>query len=47
MLHIPFTVVTIDGIDESYPENLPPEEVSEYIANKKLKNSSKGSAMTS
>lgn len=35
MLHIPFTVVTIDGIDESYPENLPLEEVSEYISNKK------------
>ncbi|MCH5230784.1 MAG: septum formation protein Maf [Muribaculaceae bacterium] len=35
MLRLPFTVVTIDGIDESYPADLRPEEVSEYISNKK------------
>ena len=35
LLRLPFTVVTIDGIDESYPKDLKPEEVSEYIANKK------------
>lgn len=35
LLHLPFTVVTIEGIDESYPESLPPDKVSEFIANKK------------
>ena len=35
LLHKPFTVVTIDGIDESYPDNLEPEKVSEYISKKK------------
>lgn len=35
LLQIPFTVVTIEGIDESYPETLEPEKVSEYISNKK------------
>ena len=35
LLKIPFTVVTIDGIDESYPEDLNPEQVSEYISSKK------------
>ena len=35
LLKIPFTVVTIDGIDESYPDKLPLEKVSEYISNKK------------
>ena len=35
LLHIPFTVVTIEGIDESYPEGLEAEKVSEYISNKK------------
>lgn len=35
LLRIPFTVVTIDGEDESYPENLPAGEVAEYISNKK------------
>ena len=35
LLNLPFTVVTIDGIDESYPQDLEPEKVSEYIANKK------------
>ena len=35
LLRVPFTVVTIDGIDESYPDNLDSDKVSEYIANKK------------
>ena len=35
LLRIPYTIVTIDGIDESYPDNLDPDQVSEYIANKK------------
>lgn len=35
LLHIPYTVVTMEGIDESYPEHLTPDEVSEYISKKK------------
>lgn len=35
LLNIPFTVVTIDGIDESYPVDMDSDKVSEYIANKK------------
>ena len=35
LLRIPYTVVTIDGIDESYPPELSPDMVSEYISNKK------------
>lgn len=35
LLHIPFSVVTIEGIDESFPEDLPKESVSEFISNKK------------
>ena len=35
LLKIPFTVVTIEGIDESYPSDLPAEKVAEYISNKK------------
>ena len=35
MLRIPFTVVTIEGIDESYPSELEADKVSEYISNKK------------
>ena len=34
-LGIPFEVKTIDGIDESYPDNLHPEKIAEYIANEK------------
>lgn len=34
-LRIPFNVVTIGGIDESYPSDLTRTEVSGYIANKK------------
>lgn len=34
-LRIPFNVVTIGGIDESYPSNLARTEVSGYIANRK------------
>ena len=35
LLKIPFTVVTIEGIDESYPRDMDPDKVSEYISNKK------------
>lgn len=34
-LRIPFNVVTIGGIDESYPADLPAEDVPGYIAGKK------------
>lgn len=35
MLRIPFTVVTLEGIDESYPSDLKIDKVSEFISNKK------------
>lgn len=35
LLGIPFTVLTLEGEDESYPSDLQPEKVSEYISNKK------------
>lgn len=35
LLGIPFTIVTIEGIDESYPEEMEKDKVSEYISNKK------------
>ena len=35
LLNIPFSIITLDGVDESYPENLPPDKVSEFISNKK------------
>ena len=35
LLHIPFTVIGLEGIDESYPDQLQPVEVSSYISNKK------------
>ena len=35
LLRIPFTVVTLEGIDESYPKDLEADKVSEYISNKK------------
>lgn len=35
MLRIPFTVVTLDGIDESYPADMDPGKVSEHISKKK------------
>lgn len=35
LLRIPYTVVTLEGIDESYPSDLPAHEVSEYISKKK------------
>lgn len=34
-LRIPYTVVTIGGIDESYPDDMPPKEVPAYLAAKK------------
>lgn len=36
-LGIPFEVLVIQGIDESYPDTLPAEEIAEYIAVKKAK----------
>ena len=36
-LGIPYDVLVIKGIDESYPDNLPANEVAEYIARKKAK----------
>lgn len=35
MLRLPFTIVTIEGIDESYPNDLEKEKVAEFISNKK------------
>lgn len=35
LLRIPFSVVNTGGIDETYPEDLPAEEVPQYLANKK------------
>ncbi|MCH5230040.1 MAG: septum formation protein Maf [Muribaculaceae bacterium] len=35
MLRIPFTVVTIEGLDESFPQDLKSEEVAQFISNKK------------
>ena len=35
LLRIPYTVVTIEGIDESYPDNLDADRVAKYISNKK------------
>ncbi len=34
-LRVPFSTVTIGGIDEDYPEDLPVMEVAEYLANHK------------
>lgn len=34
-LDIPYKVFVIDGIDESYPDDLPAEEIAEHIAVKK------------
>ena len=34
-LDIPYKVFVIDGIDESYPDTLPVEDIAEYIAVKK------------
>ena len=34
-LDVDFEVRVIDGIDEQYPENLPTDEIAEYIAKKK------------
>lgn len=35
LLNIPYTIVSIPGIDESYPDSLDLKAVSEYISNKK------------
>lgn len=34
-LRIPFTVITINGIEEKYPDNLPKEEVAAYLSEHK------------
>ena len=36
-LGIPYDVLVLQGIDESYPDDLPANEVAEYIARKKAK----------
>ena len=36
-LGIPYDVFVLQGIDESYPDTLPANEVAEYIARKKAK----------
>ncbi|MDE6753053.1 MAG: Maf family nucleotide pyrophosphatase [Muribaculaceae bacterium] len=33
MLRVPFTVLTIGGIDESFPDDIPLTEVPEYVSN--------------
>ncbi|MCH5240556.1 MAG: septum formation protein Maf [Muribaculaceae bacterium] len=35
LLNIPFSVVNIDGLDESFPSDMKPEKVSQFIADKK------------
>lgn len=35
MLRIPFSTVVIDGLEESYPENLPPISVPQYLSEMK------------
>ena len=35
MLRIPFTVITIPGIDESFPSDLPLQEIPSFISQKK------------
>lgn len=37
MLRIPFKVVTINGIDESFPDDISPLQVPEFISRKKAK----------
>lgn len=34
-LRLPFSVICLGGIDESYPDSLPREEVAQYIASRK------------
>lgn len=34
-LRIPFSIITMGGIDETYPDNIPSEEIPIYLANKK------------
>lgn len=34
-LRVPFDIVTIGGLEESYPDDIPPEEVAAYICSKK------------
>lgn len=35
LLRIPFTVLTIGGIDESFPDDIPLEEVPQFVSDKK------------
>lgn len=34
-LRIPFNIISIGGIDESYPEDMPRDEIPQYLADKK------------
>ncbi|MDE6668525.1 MAG: Maf family nucleotide pyrophosphatase [Muribaculaceae bacterium] len=35
LLRIPFSIITINGLDETYPDTVPPLEVPQYISSKK------------
>lgn len=35
MLRIPYTVMTIGGLDESYPDDIPANDVPQFLSNKK------------
>ncbi|MDE6791615.1 MAG: Maf family nucleotide pyrophosphatase [Muribaculaceae bacterium] len=35
LLRVPFTVLTIGGIDESFPDDIPLEEVPQFVSDKK------------
>ena len=35
MLRVPFSIITINGLDETYPDTVPPLEVPQYISSKK------------
>lgn len=35
ILRIPFNIITINGLDETYPDTVPPLEVPQYISSKK------------
>ena len=34
-LRVPFNVVSLGGIEEIYPDNLPAEDIPQYLANRK------------
>lgn len=45
MLRIPFKVVTINGIDESFPDDISPLQVPEFISRKKRKSILRGCSL--